>query len=85
MRADRSAPDGFGPVTIGAREIYDALMRLTATVDRMAEQVSDVRGEVADHEQRVRTLERARWPLPSLAAIMAAASLAVAWIRPGGK
>lgn len=84
MRADRT-PESFGSVTIGAREIYDALMRLTATVDRMAEQVTDVRSEVADHEQRVRTLERSRWPLPSLAAILAAASLAVAWIRPGGK
>ena len=85
MRADRGASEALGPVTIGAREIYDALMRLTATVDRMSEQVTDVRGEVQDHEERVRSLERSRWPLPSLAAIIAAASLAVSWIRPGGK
>ena len=85
MRADRGASESLGPVTIGAREIYDALMRLTATVDRMSEQVTDVRSEVQDHEERVRSLERSRWPLPSLAAIIAAASLAVAWIRPGGK
>jgi hypothetical protein len=31
-----------------------------------------------DHEKRLRSLERARWPLPSLAALLALASLVLA-------
>lgn len=29
----------------------------------------------ADHESRIRTLERARWPLPSVAVVVSVASL----------
>ncbi|GAA2619252.1 hypothetical protein [Streptomyces axinellae] len=32
---------------------------------------------IADHEQRLAQLERARWPLPSLAAVVAVAGLLV--------
>lgn len=31
----------------------------------------------ADHEERIRALERARWPLPSLALLVAAAGVVV--------
>ena len=68
----------LGPVIIGAREIYDALVRLTATVDRLVDQHDGTRVEVADHEARLRTLERSRWPLPSLAALVSIAALIVA-------
>ena len=68
----------LGPVIIGAREIYDALVRLTATVDRLVDQHDGTRVEVAAHEARLRTLERSRWPLPSLAALVSIAALIVA-------
>jgi hypothetical protein len=29
--------DPMGPVVIGAREVYDAVMRLTATVERLVD------------------------------------------------
>lgn len=79
-------------VVITAREIYDAVVRLTGRMDVLIEQHSamgqDLRDEIsradtrhADHESRLRSLEKARWPLPSLAAVVALASLAVAIIR----
>ena len=64
-----------GPVTIGAREIYDQLVALIAKVDRLVNQLDNVHGDIADHEQRLRALERSRWPLPSLAVLMAFGSL----------
>jgi hypothetical protein len=70
-------------VRIGAREIYDALVRLEATVGRLVEQYAETRAEVRDHEGRMRDLERGRWPLPALAALVSLAALAVAIIRPG--
>jgi hypothetical protein len=56
----------MGPVTIGAREIYDAVLRLEGSVGRMADHQQVVRNELADHEQRIRSGERLRWPLPSV-------------------
>ena len=69
----------LGPVYIGPREIYDQLVRLTATVDRLVAQHDDVGKDIADHEARLRALERARWPLPSLAVLVSIASLVLAF------
>lgn len=69
MRADP------GPVTIGAREIYDQLVALVAKVDRLVDQLDNVRGDIDDHEQRLRGLERGRWPLPSLSLLVSIGSL----------
>jgi len=71
------APDPLGPVVIGAREVYDAVMRLTALVDRLSGQHTDAEGDLRDHEARIRALERGRWPLPSLAALCGLAALVV--------
>lgn len=82
----------LGGVTITAREIYDAVVRLTGRMDVLIEQhnsmVQDVRDHEAradtrhaDHEARLRSLEKARWPLPSLAAVVSIASLAVAILK----
>jgi hypothetical protein len=67
--------DPLGPVTIGAREIYDELKTVGVKVDRVDAKVDGIVAEVADHETRIRALERTRWPLPSLAALVALASL----------
>jgi hypothetical protein len=71
---------------ITSREIYDAVVRLTGRIDVIIEQQNhmardiedvkkDLRDTAKDHEERLRTLERARWPLPALAAVIALVSL----------
>lgn len=67
--------DPLGPVTIGAREIYDELKTVGVKVDHVSSQLDGVVADVADHETRLRALERSRWPLPSIAALIAVASL----------
>lgn len=67
-------------VQIGAREIYDELKTVGVKVDHVSSQLDGVVADVADHEARIRTLERGRWPLPSIAAVFGAASLVIALI-----
>ncbi len=71
--------DPLGGVVITSREIYDAVVRLTGRVDVLIEQQSQVRTQLQDQEQRLRTLERARWPLPALSVLIALGSLSVAF------
>jgi hypothetical protein len=73
-----TATDPLGGVQIGAREIYDEVKAVGSKLDRLADAHDEVRTDVADHEQRIRSLEKARWPLPSIAALVAVASLIVA-------
>jgi hypothetical protein len=70
--------DPLGAVQIGAREIYDELKTVGQKVDTVGAKVDGVVAEVTDHETRIRALERNRWPLPSIAALAAVASLIVA-------
>ncbi|MFB4276030.1 hypothetical protein ACBJ59_12100 [Nonomuraea sp. MTCD27] len=79
--------DPLGPIVIGAREIYDQLLATDRKVDGIrgeVAQVAQAHGELtkdqADHEARIRALERGRWPLPSLAAAIALASLVLTLI-----
>lgn len=69
--------DGFGSVTIGPREIYDRLGDVDRKVDRLIADQDGLRERVADQELRIRTLERARWPLPSLAVLLSLGALLV--------
>lgn len=64
-------------VHIGAREIYDELKSVGAKVDRLVDAHESLRAVDADHETRLRAVERARWPLPSLAALISLAALVV--------
>lgn len=68
----------FGEVKIGAREIYDQVIAVGKSVDSLVTRHADVIADMADHETRLRALERARWPLPSLAVLLALASLIAA-------
>ncbi|GGS88602.1 hypothetical protein ACFFV7_50890 [Nonomuraea spiralis] len=79
--------DPLGPVTIGAREIYDQLLQTDRKIDGVrgeVAQVAQAHGELvkdaADHEARIRALERSRWPLPSLAAVVSIISVVLAVI-----
>jgi len=81
----------LGNVVITAREIYDAVVRLTGRVDVLIEQQNTTSRDLSDHEKasasthadfetRLRSLERARWPLPSLAAAVSLVALALTLI-----
>ena len=81
-------------VQIGAREIYDRLADVDRKVDAVGSKVDrlvdahdvirgdigELREDIRDHEDRLRTLERGRWPLPSLAALCSIAAVAIALI-----
>jgi len=71
------ATDPMGPITITAREVYDAVVRLTGRVDVLISQQSTTQAEVQDHESRLRSLEKARWPLPSAAVLLSIAALII--------
>lgn len=64
-------------VRIGAREIYDKLVDLDQKVSRMVDRNDATSADIEDHETRIRVLERARWPLPSLAALVSLGALIV--------
>lgn len=81
----------LGNVVITAREIYDAVVRLTGRVDVLIEQQNTTSRDLSDHEKasssvhadfetRLRSLERARWPLPSLAAAVSLVALSLTLI-----
>lgn len=70
--------DPLSGVVITSREIYDAVVRLTGRVDVLIQQQADAVHDISDHETRLRTLERARWPLPALASILALGSFGTA-------
>ena len=55
-----SEPAPLPPVQIGAREIYDELKAVGSKVDRVDSKVDGLVKDVADHEARLRALERGR-------------------------
>jgi hypothetical protein len=58
-------------IVITSREIYDAVVRLTGRVDVLIAQTEDIKHDLSDHENRIRNLERARWPIPTVAVLAA--------------
>ncbi|PZT70671.1 hypothetical protein DN402_31840 [Streptomyces sp. SW4] len=60
------------------RSLSDGLTRVETKLDGIAQGLTEVSKDVADHETRLRALERSRWPLPSVAVLVAMASLGVA-------
>lgn len=69
-----TTPLGYAVIT--SREIYDAVVRLTGRVDVLIEQQGNTDLKVTDHEGRLRILEKARWPLPSIAVLVSLFGLA---------
>lgn len=74
-------PDPGPVVVIGLQQIYDSLVRLEGTVARLVDQHDGQTRTTADHEARLRALERSRWPLHTLSALIAMAALALAFLR----
>lgn len=65
-------------VVIDLRAIYDQLIVLNTKVERLVSKQDEHERDNADHEARLRVLEKARWPLPSVALLVSLASLGLA-------
>lgn len=57
------------------RGLAQAVGRIESKLDSILDDTKDLRDDVADHETRIRTLERGRWPLPALAGLTGLGSL----------
>lgn len=68
--------DVFG-VHIGAREVYDQLIGLREDVQTLVHQGRATTEQLADHEDRIRTIERWKYGVPT-AVLASVASVAVA-------
>lgn len=67
-----------GAVVITTADIYRQLTDLTREVGELkgaVQKSAEITRDVEDHETRIRALERARWPLPALAALLSIGSL----------
>lgn len=58
------------------RGLAQAVSRIESKIDGILDETKDIRGDLQDHEQRLRVLERARWPLPTIAALAGVAGTA---------
>lgn len=81
-------PEPTFAVVITPKDIYDAVMSLTGQVRVLIEQQTHTVKEVEetqkelrelkkDFEDRLRSLEKTRWPLPSIAILVSLAAIAV--------
>lgn len=75
---DTQAPPGTAGVQVSFEQIYAQLQEANKKLDVLTSEVRELRKDSDDYEARLRALEKARWPLPSLAALVAFASLVVA-------
>ncbi len=66
------------------RSLHDTVARVETKLDGLREGLRDVTSDLQDHETRLRSLERGRWPLPTigvLAGLAGAATGAVALLQ----
>jgi hypothetical protein len=81
--------EGWGPVVITSREIYDGLVRVSAQLGVIQQQLAqhtdeherrdqEIEARFRDHENRIRTQEKARWPIASVTALVGLAAVVVA-------
>ncbi len=76
--------DQLGTISIGAREVYDQVIGLRSDVQAMGQQSETVRAELADHEDRLRSLEAWRYALP-VAAVTGLGGAVVSLVQALGK
>lgn len=58
------------------RSLSDGLTRVETKLDGIGQGLTDVGKDVADHENRLRALERSRWPLPTIGVLAGVAGAA---------
>lgn len=75
-----TAPRGAG-VTVTLARIYDKLLEVERISTVTNVHVENVTADVTDHGHRLKALEGARWPLPSLGILVALAALAVSFLK----
>jgi hypothetical protein len=75
---DPNHPQPQPYVVIGLKEVYDAVLTLTGTVQGLVAHDAERIKDLADHETRLRSLERGRWPLPTITALAAVGALVLA-------
>lgn len=68
-------------VVIDLKSIYDQIVILSTRVELLMSKQLDHDRHHTDYEGRLRSLERARWPLPSLAVLVSLGALALAVLR----
>ena len=71
----------LGGIIITSREIYDAVVRLTGRMDVLITQQTKTNEDLTDHETRIRSIERNRWPLPTVSVLVSLAALAIAFVK----
>lgn len=72
---DPNIPEGA--VVITTADIYRQLLDLTREVGELkgaVQAAAKISKNVEDHESRLRSLEKARWPLPALAILISLAA-----------
>lgn len=69
-------PGDLGTVTVGAREIYDQLIAMREDVRATGQSLQGVAETLADHETRIRAVERWKYSVPT-ALVTAVVSAAV--------
>ncbi|AUG87153.1 hypothetical protein HOS58_gp21 [Streptomyces phage Attoomi] len=79
-----SEREDLGGVTIGAREIYDAVVATREDVRSLTQTHESVAQTLTDHEDRLRGLERWKYALP-VAAVTSAGTLITAALKATGK
>lgn len=58
------------------RDLAQTVSRIESKVDSFLDEAKDIRSDVQDHEIRIRTLERARWPMPTIGVLAGVAGAA---------
>jgi hypothetical protein len=51
------------------RALHDAVTRVETKIDAFNQTAKSITDDLADHETRLRSLERSRWPLPTIGAL----------------
>jgi len=59
----------YVPVTLA--QIYTLLQTTHSDLQQALNELRDLRTDVKDHEQRIRSLEKGRWPIPALSLVFA--------------
>lgn len=65
------------PVAPTVTDVFFAVVRLEGKVDVIATSVNGMERQLHDHEQRLRALERAKWPVRSVTTLAAIAAVVV--------
>jgi hypothetical protein len=72
-------------IRITPKEVYDSVLALKGSVDTSIGELRDIKKDLEDHEDRIRLLERARWPLTSIVVLISLASLIIGFINLSAK